>query len=269
MLASVAASAQTPAYPPLTEKQHLRIEQITTIFENSTTDFQYAYIEDIEDGAGITCGRVGFTTYHGALLELVKTYTKASPENPLAAYIPCLEKIKDTADYACLFPSVPAEKLATHEFKAKDLVNFDFAAAFKKAADEPALKKAQDDFVEEEIFKPALEKAKALNVHSPLGIAMLYDTAVQTGYDKPMGIDGIVERMKTKPDKEEDWLAAYMQSRLDTLQHPFRPDGTRFEKPEYNTVPRAEALIQLLNAKNFTLTAPIKFTYFDEAFTIK
>lgn len=254
---------------PLSPLQHLRIEQITTIFENSTPDFQYAFIEDIEDGAGITSGRVGFNSYHGSLLTLVEAYTKASPANKLAPFIPCLKELRGRGNYECLFPSVPAQVLATKEFKTKGLMETDFGLAFEKAAADPVFRKVQDDFVEENIFLPALETAEKLHIRTALGIAMIYDTGVQTGYGLPMGVEGIISRMKSHPKKEAAWLAAYMASRLDTLQHPFRDDGTRFEKPEYNTVPRAEALIEILKAKNFTLTKPVKFHYFGDAFELK
>ena len=254
---------------PLSKLQTLRIQQITSVFENSTPEFQYAYIEDIEDGAGITAGRVGFNSNNGALMELVEAYGKASPANALLPYVSCLKELKGHGNYECLFPSVPANILATKEFRTKGLMETDFGLAFEKAAADPVFRKVQDDLVEDKIFRPALETAEKLHIRTALGIAMIYDTGVQTGYGVPMGVEGIISRMKSRPANEKAWLKAYIESRLDTLQHPFRADGTRFDKPEYDTVPRAQALIEILKAKNFTLTKPVKFHYCGDAFELK
>ena len=48
-----------------------RAEQIISSFENSTTEIQYAYAEDIGDGRGITAGRAGFTSRTHDLLQVV------------------------------------------------------------------------------------------------------------------------------------------------------------------------------------------------------
>src|SRR6185437_9800653 len=61
----------------LTARQVTRIEQLTTVFENSTTTFRYDYVEDLGDGRGYTAGRVGFCTGTGDLLDVVERYTEA------------------------------------------------------------------------------------------------------------------------------------------------------------------------------------------------
>ncbi len=259
----------TNCFAALTELQHQRIEQITSVFENSDPEFQYAYIEDIDDGAGITAGRVGFNSNCGSLLDIVKDYTDLKPDNQLAPYLSCLSAIKNRPDYACLFPHVAANVAAKKRFRTRDLVHFDFGKAFVAAANDPIFRKVQDDNVENYIFQPALQVATKLNLHTALGIAMIYDTGIQTGYGGGMGMEGIISRMNTQPTNEVDWMAAYMASRLDTLRHPLRADGTRYEVPLYVSAPRAEAFIEILKAKNYELTAPIKFKYFGQKFDIR
>ncbi len=38
--------------------QKLTIEQMTSFFENPTTEFQYDYVENLDDGRGFTVGRI-------------------------------------------------------------------------------------------------------------------------------------------------------------------------------------------------------------------
>src|SRR5262245_33374802 len=42
--------------------QRRRVDQLISAFENSTTEIQYDYAENIDDGRGVTAGRAGFTT---------------------------------------------------------------------------------------------------------------------------------------------------------------------------------------------------------------
>lgn len=74
----------------LSDEEKQRCEQYTSIFENDTTDLQYAYCEDIQDGRGYTSGRAGFCTGTGDAAEVVKKYTAHVPKNPLGKYIPLL-----------------------------------------------------------------------------------------------------------------------------------------------------------------------------------
>jgi len=265
--AAAQESADLGPYGQLTAQQHLRIEQITSIYENSTPDFQYSYIEDIGDGAGITAGRIGFTN-DGGLRYLAQEYSKINPNNPLARYVDCLKANENTGNYACLFPSLTTDYMSTQYFKSSGLMAVDFGAAFKLAAQDPAFRKIQDDYVEKNEFIPAFEKASALHVTSALGVAIIYDTEIQMGEDAPGGIDGIVSRMASQPADEAGWLTAFMESRKDTLAHPFRPDGSRMDKPDYDTVPRADSLIELLDTRNFTLTGPVRFTYCGQQFEL-
>ena len=74
------------------EAKH-RCEQYTSIFENDTTELQYAYCENIHDGRGFTAGRAGFTTGTHDAYEVIKKYSAKKHSNPLAKFLPELEKL--------------------------------------------------------------------------------------------------------------------------------------------------------------------------------
>lgn len=84
----------------LTDRQSLTIHQMTGIFENATTIPQYDYIEDIDDGSGITAGTIGFTATAGDLLQVVTDYVNSTDpkvnkqlQQGLNQYLPCLQLI--------------------------------------------------------------------------------------------------------------------------------------------------------------------------------
>ena len=69
------------------------IAEMVSVFENSTPEIQYAYVENLDDGRGYTAGRAGFCTGCGDLLTVVQKYTAQAPDNPLARYLPTLTRL--------------------------------------------------------------------------------------------------------------------------------------------------------------------------------
>jgi chitosanase len=65
LVAATVASAVVVGSAALTPQQHETIDQLTSLFENSTPILQYGYCEDIDDGRGLTAGRAGFTSGTG------------------------------------------------------------------------------------------------------------------------------------------------------------------------------------------------------------
>ena len=82
-----------PIWAEMTPAQKAICEQYTSIFENDTTELQYAYVEHMQDGMGYTSGRAGFTTATCDALDVVKRYTKHKANNPLAKFIPEMERL--------------------------------------------------------------------------------------------------------------------------------------------------------------------------------
>ena len=88
---------------PVTEmepKQKIICEQITSFFENLSTDFAYDYVEDLHDGRGITCGRSGFCTGTGDCYMVVKRYDERRPGSPLAKFLPELLRLNSASEFA-------------------------------------------------------------------------------------------------------------------------------------------------------------------------
>jgi chitosanase len=79
----------------LTPDQKICCEQFTSVFEIDTIELQYAYVEPLPDGRGYTSGRAGFTTATGDNLEVVQKYTAMIANNPLAKYLPELQRLAE------------------------------------------------------------------------------------------------------------------------------------------------------------------------------
>ncbi|MGV9249725.1 chitosanase [Streptomyces sp. NPDC003710] len=91
-----------------------------SVFENGTTTVDYGYSENLGDGRGVTSGRAGFTTADGDALKVVRAYAEQRPDNPLARFVPALERAADDGDDS---PGA--------------LPDSEYIAAWKKAAKDP------------------------------------------------------------------------------------------------------------------------------------
>ena len=114
----------------MTKEQKHRCESYTSIFENDTTELQYAYCEDIHDGRGFTAGRAGFTTGTSDGHEVVKKYTARKHTNPLAKFLPELEKL-------------------THSNSGSTAHLQGYCKAWEEAAKDPEFRKVQDEVSDE------------------------------------------------------------------------------------------------------------------------
>ncbi|MFE0172254.1 chitosanase [Streptomyces sp. NPDC059002] len=241
-----------------TAEQRRRADQLVSVFENGTTKIQYAYAENLDDGRGVTAGRAGFTTNDGDALQVVRAYTDQVPGNPLARFIPALERRAD-ADGP--------------DAEGSDAVpDADFIAAWKKAATDPAFREVQDAQVDERYFAPAARAAEKAGLSSPLALAELYDASIQHGN----GSDGdalpaLIERTTAKVGTpaeagEKDWLDAFFDVRVHDLTHPVNSATA----DEWRTsVDRVEALRRVAASGNHDLEGPFTVKAFGSTYTIK
>lgn len=88
------APLEVSAYGLATAEKR-RDEQLTSLFENSTPDLQYGYIQNLHDGRGLTAGRAGFCTGTGDFYEVVRRYTDLKPDNRLARFLHRLERLAE------------------------------------------------------------------------------------------------------------------------------------------------------------------------------
>jgi chitosanase len=255
--ASITASVTSATL--VSSDQLRRMEQLTTAFENSTTVFQYDYIEDIHDGRGFTAGRVGFCTGTGDLIEVVKDYTQKKPNNELAVYLPELER------------------LTTLMYKPEAGVTSGlpgFEKAWVDSAKDQLFRDAQDDIVTSMYLNPALDHAKTLGIKSAIGIGFMYDTIIQhgDGWD-PDALPAILARttaiMHGTPAtgiSELAWVKAFMSMRREDLMHSFGVDSREVWA---ESVDRVTVYQKLFADKNFNLDGPISFEVYGGKFEIQ
>ena len=253
--------------PQITEAQKRTIEQLTSVFENGTPEFQYSYIEDIGDGAGPTVGRIGFTG--GELALLVGRYVvRKNSATPLAAYLSCLEQ-KGSAimtDYACLYPSLTRSQMADPQFKARGIAEVDFGKAWAEAGADPVMREIQDAYVEKTYYEQAITEFRDMHLRTALALAFIYDTVVQM--DEIHQIERYAQTQfaakhhglvaPRTEDEEIEWLRFFQIERARIL--PKTASG--------GTAPRVESLNQILDARNTSLTGTIRFSYVDGPVTL-
>ncbi|MFE0464309.1 chitosanase [Kitasatospora sp. NPDC058965] len=239
----------------LTGDQRRYADQMISVFENSTTELQYAYAENIHDGRGVTAGRAGFTTNDGDALKVVRAYTAVVPGNPLAAFVPELQRLADTGSGS-----------------TDGLPEADYIAAWQQAAQDPAFCQVQDDQVDQRYFNPAMQDADQLGLHTPLARAELYDAAIQHGLDSSYdGLLGLIARTNQQvgtPDRagETAWLGAFFAVRTDDLTNPAN-SATQAEWSK--SVDRVAAVKRVADSGNYALTGPYTLTAFGTSYTIQ
>ncbi|MFD8087187.1 chitosanase [Kitasatospora sp. NPDC059722] len=255
---TAAATTATAARPldagGMTADQRRRADQLISIFENSTTVIQYGYAENINDGRGVTAGRAGFTTNDGDALKVVRAYTATVPDNPLARFVPELERLA-----------------AAGSGDTSGLPEADYIAAWQQAADDPAFRQVQDDQVDQRYFSPAMSQADQLGLTTALARAELYDASIQHGnggeYD---ALPALIARTNAKAGPpssagENAWLAAFFDVRVDDLTNP--ANGSTADEWR-KSVDRVECLRRIAATGNYNLDGPLDVTAFGAGYTI-
>jgi chitosanase len=136
--------------------------ELVSSAENSTLDWrrEYGYIEDIGDGRGYTAGLIGFCSGTGDMLELVRAYVAAEPDDPLARFLPALRRVDGSASHRGL--GAP------------------FVAAWRRAARDRVFRRLQMRELDRVYFDPAVGRAKADGLGT-LGQFIYYDAMVMHG----------------------------------------------------------------------------------------
>jgi chitosanase len=240
-------------------EQKRRAEQLTNLFENGTTEFQYGYVENLNDGRGYTCGRVGFTTGTGDAYVVVKRYTDRVPHNPLAKFLPELERLNS-------LPEDSEERADVSGLKG-------FPEAWESLGNDKVFRAVQDEVVDELYYQPAMKRANQVGIQTALGKAIFYDTIIQHGDgDDPDGLPALIEETTKKMGgtpktgiDEEKWLSVFLDVRRADLAHAHNP-ATREEWEK--SVGRVDSLKQLVKSGNFDLHGPFTIEWENEYYTI-
>jgi chitosanase len=246
------AAPDSGAPPP--EVQRRIADEMVSAFENNDPTLHYDYIRDLDDGRGFTAGRAGFCTGCDDLVQVVRFYTVEKPENPLARYLPELERLAKAA--------------------SDDVTHLSgFTDAWKQAAADPVFRGAQDELVDRLYYRPAAEIADQDGVRTPLGRVTLYDTAIQHGLGTERdGLNGIVARTISAAGgtpssgiDEVAWLRAFLEVRRQTLQNPADPATAAAWRA---SVGRVDTLRKLLDQGNTKLLPPLTIKPFNKELTL-
>ena len=215
--------------------------QMTTTLENSGTQLQWNYAENINDGRGITFGCIGFCTgtYDGNIL--VKYYTTLNTNNPLVKYIPALDKIDAGSHNAAGGDGNPS--VTGLDGFINDVHN----------CNDPLFKQAQLYELDEMYYNPAIAEANAIGAKYPLTQALLYDASVREG---PDGMKSLVSKSGSISD-EVSFDRNFISQYTDALK-----------KEGLGDTDRMAGFTTVLNSGNYNLVTPFKFTAYGDTFTI-
>jgi len=251
LFATLAPRAAGATATPITGEKRV-IMQLTSIFENSTTELRYDYCENIHDRRGYTFGFAGFTsgTYDGA--ELLKEYLRLKPDNnPLAKYLPAFEAI-DKAPH-------------DSEGRNPDTRGLDgFPEAIKTCATDPLFRQAQHNIADKLYWAPSQKEAANLGVKHAITRGQLYDAYINHGEDGALKLAGTATKNAGGSPKdgtdEKQWLAAFLEARLAVL---------KADKTWAESVDRVRVYQKLLASGNVDLKPPISVTCYGDSFTLK
>src|SRR6478735_4348642 len=210
--------------------------QLVSSAENSTLHWrrQYTYLEDIGDGRGYTGGIIGFCSGTGDMLEVVRSYTDARPDNPLARFLPALERVNGSD---------------SHEGLGRP-----FVRAWHRAAHDAAFRHAQDAERDRVYFDPAVRLAKQDGLRT-LGQFIYYDAMVMHGPGSSHLSFGGIRRTAMKHAQtpaqggsEVRYLNAFLDARVDAMKAEAAHDDT-------SRVDTAQRVF--LHQRNMTLKPPL------------
>jgi chitosanase len=211
--------------------------------ENSSLDWraQYRYIEDIHDGRGYTGGIIGFCSGTGDMLEVVRAYARKRPHSRLARFRTVLRRVNGTA---------------SHEGLGKP-----FVRAWRHAARDPAMRRAQNRERDRVYFNPAVRLARSDGLRA-LGQFAYYDAAVVHGYD---GLKSVRKRAlaRAAPPAAGGSEFAYLNAFLDERVVEMRKEAA------HEDVSRIEdAQRRFLNEDNLDLDPPLHWSVYGDPYEI-
>lgn len=235
-----AASASVTLRDPV--KREIAME-IMTSAENSALDWynRYDYLEDIGDDRGYTGGLVGFTSGTHDMLMLVERYTDASPENPLAPFLPALRAVDGSASHEGLGES--------------------FEDAWASAAEDPAFRQAQRDEVDRLYFEPAVVQALADGL-GVLGQFIYFDAMVMHG-DSGFAEIRARARDAAHDPAEGGGEVAYLEAFLDARVVAMKQEEAHEDTSRVDTAQR-----EFLAAGNLALDPPLRWAVYGDAYEI-
>ena len=221
--------------------------QIVSSAENSSLNWrgQFGYIEDIGDGRGYTAGIIGFCSGTHDMLELVQEYTRRSPNNILAKYLPALQRVDGSSSHSGLDPN--------------------YTKDWKTAAKDSVFQASQESERDRVYFNPSVGQAKADGLRT-LGQFIYYDAIVMHGD----GTDSTSFRnirkralAKAKPPAQGGNEATYLNAFLDARVWAMQQEEAHSDTSRVDTAQRV-----FLQNGNFDLNTPLKWKVYGDSYTI-
>jgi chitosanase len=242
VLLAVLAAAGPPAGLAVPHKKEYAMELVSSA-ENSSLNWraQYRYIQDIHDGRGYTAGIIGFCSGTGDMLEVVRAFTRSKPHNGLRRFIPALRRVDGSASHRGLGKR--------------------FVAAWRHAAKQRAMRRAQDAERDRVYFRPAVKLAKADGLRA-LGQFAYYDAAVVHGFD---GLRGVRARAlaRAAPPAAGGDEAAYLGAFLDERVVEMHKEAAHDDVSRIETAQR-----RFLREGNLDLDAPLRWSVYGDDYSI-
>ncbi len=228
----------------------LTIRQLTSIFENSTPELQYGYVENIGDRRGLTFGYAGFCsgTYDGTLF--LREYLRLRPGNSLAQFLPVFEAI-DAGPHDAEGRNPSTAGLA------------EFPAAFRACEGDPAFRLAQDHLVDRLYWGPSQRLARRIGARLPISRGELYDAFINHGADGARRLirqtSAAVGGSPGQGIDERVWLEKFLAIRLGVLlaDPAWRQAGDRVRVYE-----------RLLAEGNVRIERPIRLVCYGDRFLL-
>jgi chitosanase len=216
----------------ISDIQKRTAQAIINIFETGSAIGDYGKVTLLPDDPGhLTYGRSQTTLASGNLFLLLKDYVDA----PRAAFADAFRPY---------LAGVQARDLALDHDSA-------LRALLSQAGGDEVMQNVQDAFFDRAYWTPAQTTALALNILTPLGQCVVYDSTVHGSFglirDRTntavgtIGLQGVTEQA---------WIARYIATRREWLaNHPIQ----LLRK----TVYRMDALQQIADANNWNLALPL------------
>jgi len=200
----------------MSSAQRRRAEALTNVFEFSTVTPQYSYVENLGDGRGFTFGRCGFTTGTGDGLVVIREYKRRKAKNPLAKFIPALERID-------------AAKSGESSGDVSGLTGF--AEDVKSVGRDKVFRSVQDWAQKTMYWEPSQRASDQLGLKFQLSRAQLYDAYFMHGENRPgdafypKSANGMAEWTNNKLGgspatgiDEKQWIFTYLTRRIAILR---------------------------------------------------
>ncbi|GAB6985485.1 chitosanase [Nocardioides pyridinolyticus] len=221
--------------------------QLVSSAENSTLAWrrQYPYLEDIGDGRGYTGGIIGFTSGTGDMRVVVRRYTRAEPDNPLARFLPALRRV-DGSD--------------SHRGLGRP-----FGRAWLRAARDPAFRAAQDGLRDAWYFDPAVRRAKRDGLGT-LGQFVYYDAIVMHGPGRDRVSFGGIRRAamrRAATPAEGGSEVRYLDAFLDVRTRVMRSEDAHEDTSRIDIAQR-----RFLRERNLDLRPPLTWHVYGDRFRI-